>query len=118
MTAEYPNLQLLAYIFRRSMHDRLGEEYKFADINVHVFPQVWPNTACGFSEPGCVSGQAFTKQYTTVMFCDALHMAYVAFGNEPAYMIRYPNEEFMRDFNARNMKSLYESQKFYKEQEK
>jgi len=100
------------------MKQRLGDGYSYKEINTHVFPQVWPNTACGFSEPGMISGQAFTKQYTTVMFCDDFHMAFVAFGNEPAYMIQYPNQNFMNDFNMKQMKSLYESEKFYKDEKK
>ena len=118
MTAEYPNLQLLDYLFRTSMKQRLGDEYKYKPVNAHVFPQVWPNTAGGFSAPGIISGQAFTKEYTTVMFCEDFNMAFVAFGNEPAYMIRFPNETFMKDFEAKNMKSQYQSEKFYKEEEK
>lgn len=109
--AEYPNLQLLEYIFRQAVV-QLDIKPPHS-IDAYVFPQDWPNTGGGFAEPGYVYGQAFTKEYTTVMFCGSL--AFVAFGNKPAYVINYPNEAFMNDFNAKNMKSKHDSESAYKE---
>ena len=45
MKAEYPNLQLLEYIFRQSL--RQVEETVTYEINAFVFPQTWPNTGGG-----------------------------------------------------------------------
>ena len=118
MAVNYPNIEALELKFRILMFERVGEEYKnnFV-IDSNVFPQMWPNTAGGFSRPGMVSGQAFTKEYTTVMFCNELNMACVSFGNQPAYLVHNPNETFLNDFNNRQMKSLYESEKFYKDEQ-
>ena len=111
MTAEYPNLPLLEYIFKQSLRQlQVPAPYS---IDAYVFPQTWPNTACGFSEPGMISGQAFTKDYTTVMFCETL--ALVCFGNQPAYLINNPNKAFMDDFNDRNMKTKYNAERVYKD---
>lgn len=110
---EYPNLQLLEYIFRWSL--RQVEETGTNEIDAYVFPQWWPNTGGGFAEPGYVYGQAFTKEYTTVMF-DNHHHALVAFGNRPAYLITNPNKAFMDDFNTRSMKSKHDAETAYKEE--
>lgn len=48
------------------------------DLEVHHFSQTWSNTACIFSAPDVLAGQAFTRAYTTVLsqggrshvFCD------------------------------------------------
>ena len=117
MNKQYPNLQLLEYIFTNFLR-RAGAQPPY-DFEAYVFPQVWPSTAGGFSEPGTFAGQAMTKEYTTVMFCGTFAM--VAFGDVPAYMVNKPTKEFILDFNARNMKSKYESEAAYtkelKEQE-
>lgn len=112
MTAEYPNLQLLEYIFRQSL--RRFEETGTNEIDAFVFPQTWPNTGGGFASPGYVYGQSFIKQYTTVMLCDKF--AFVCFDNTPAYLIKNPNKQFMDDFNARNMKSKHDAETAYKEE--
>ena len=113
MLAEYPNLELLDYIFKDCLKKvQVNRPY---DIDVHVFPQIWPNTAGGFSAPGIMSGQAFIKQYTTVMLCGTF--AIVFFGNQPAYMINNTNEEFKKDFDRRQMKSKYDAERLYREKE-
>ncbi len=113
MTAEYPNLQLLAYIFTTSLLRIDDRDHR--EVDAYVFPQWWPNTGGGFAEPGYAYGDAFTKEYTTVMF-DNYHHALVAFGIRPAYLITNPNKAFMDDFCAKNMKSKYESEKSYKDE--
>ena len=112
---EYPNIQLLDYIFRENIEKCFGPLNKFQDIDVYVFPQTWPNTGGGFAQPGVVYGQSFIKEYTTVLFDLSLNIAMVAFGNRPAYFIENPNQEFVDDFNRKLMKTKYEAQKHYKE---
>lgn len=109
MTAEYPNLQLLEYIFKHNATN-------VRNVDLFVFPQVWPNTGGGFAEPGYAYGQAMTKEYTTVMLDTDMNVAMVAFGNRPAYIIKNPNQTFVDDFNKKNMKSKYEAMKYYKEE--
>lgn len=118
MTAEYPNLQLLEYIFRQTVRERIElKEPYFPDIDAFVFPQVWPNTGGGFAEPGCCYGQAMTKEYTSVLFDMTNNFAMVSFGNKPAYAIHNPNQEFVDDFNKKNMKSKYNALHCYLNEE-
>ena len=111
--AEYPNLELLEYIFRHAVDaDMYANE-----VDAFVFPQTWPNTGCGFAAPGCCYGQAFTKEYTTVLLNERMNLAMVAFGNKPAYIVENPNQEFVDDFNRKNMATKYEAKKRYKQEE-
>ncbi len=41
-----------------------GKPYK---LSVRYFEQIWHNTSAGLDEAGAVSGQAFTKAFTTVI---------------------------------------------------
>lgn len=84
---------------------------------VAMFPQTWGNTAGGFSEPGMVSGQAFTTQFTTVMRVyvhDTEEEYYgVFFDNKPAYIVDNANETFFKDLKERRLKGTYEAKKAY-----
>lgn len=120
MKAEYPNIPLLDYIFRENVQkflDKRDIDYR-PDIDAYVFPQMWPNTGGGFAKPGCVYGQSFIKEYTTVLMDMKWNIAMVCFGNVPAYMIRNPNQEFVDDFNKKQMKTKYEALRCYKEEDK
>ena len=118
MTAEYPNLELLDYIFRRAIEDFVKPDQSIVvDFDVHVFPQIWPNTGGGFATPGYCYGQSFIKQYTTVFISTTQNVAMVFFGNRPAYIIQNPNQKFVDDFNRKQMKSKYEALKHYKEEQ-
>lgn len=109
---DYPNLQLLEYIFLTTVkRDRKNA----SNINAYVFPQIWPNTGGGFAEPGYCYGQAMTKEYTSVFLDMDTNVAMVAFGNRPAYIIENPNQEFVDDFNRKSMKSKHEALLCYKE---
>lgn len=84
---------------------------------VDMFPQTWPDTAGGFSEPGMVAGQAFTTQITTIMRVyvhDTEEEYYgVFFGSKPAYIVDHANETFFEDLKNRRIKSKYEAGKVY-----
>lgn len=109
--AEYPNLELLDYIFRQSLRN-IGYKGRI-QVDVYVFPQTWGNTAGGFYKPGEAAGDAFTVQYTTVLICD--HFACVCFGNRPAYLLNNPNKKFFDDFQNRRMESQYKANTCYKD---
>ncbi len=69
---KYPDLDYLESILLGNLRDQHPETFKTGYVKpqaelVDMFPQVWPNTAGGFSEPGMMSGQAFTTTITTVM---------------------------------------------------
>ena len=120
MTAEYPNIPLLDYIFREHIQKFLDQNDRVyvLNVDVYVFPQTWPNTGGGFAQPGCVYGQSFIKEYTTVLMDMDHNFAMVAFGNKPAYMIQNPNQEFVDDFNKKLMKTKHEALRHYKEEDK
>ena len=84
---------------------------------VDMFPQTWPNTAGGFSEPGMVAGQAFTTEITTVMkvyVYDTKEEYYgVFFGNKPAYIVDHANETFFKDLKEHNLKTRHDAQEAY-----
>lgn len=110
MSADYPNIELLDYIFQTEVlkHHDPKERY-IPDTDAYVFPQVWPNTGGGFCEPGFVYGQALTKQYTTVLINRNSDVAMVAFGNKPAYFVDELTEKFMSDLRMHSMARKYDA---------
>lgn len=82
-------------------------------MSVHPFIQVWPNTGCGFAEPGYVYGQAFTKQYTVVITVEELEFAMVFFGDTPAYEVSEFSDAFMDDLDMHNMAGKYKARTKY-----
>ncbi len=69
-TVKYPNLELIEYKLKEEAYERFMPylaNAHFIKYKAEVFMQTWVNTATGFDSDGCVSGQAFTDEYTTVM---------------------------------------------------
>ncbi len=90
---KYPDLEYLEAVLLGNLQNLHPEVFKTNFWQpqtelVDMFPQTWPNTAGGFSEPGIVSGNAFTTEFTTVMKVfvrDTKEEYYgVFFGNKPA----------------------------------
>ena len=119
---KYPDLEYLEAMLLGNLRNLHPDAFKTsfwqpqAEL-VDMFPQTWPDTAGGFSEPGMVAGQAFTTQFTTVMRVhvhDTKEEYYgVFFGNKPAYIVDHPYEAFFEDLKSRQMKSKYEAKKAY-----
>jgi len=119
---KYPDLEYFETILLGNLRNLHPEAFKTsfwqpqAEL-VDMFPQIWPDTAGGFSEPGMVAGQAFTTQFTTVMRVyvhDTKEEYYgVFFGNRPAYIVSNANEVFFEDLRNRQLKSKYEAEKVY-----
>ena len=125
MKPEYPNLELIEYIFDQKLLEHYPEVMKvakFPKYRAEVFCQSWPNTAGGFDAPGYVSGQAITDQYTTIMemtwsirrddgsFYDSSDEIYgVFFANNFGYLVPNPNSVFFSDKANRNMKCYGDS---------
>lgn len=129
----YPNLELIQYKFIQYA----SKEYGNIFYNMHghkfivdVFMQTWSSTATGFNLDGCICGQAFTDEYTTVIkvrpmvieleakndFKDKENTIYgVFFGNDLAYLLLNPNEKFYDDLRNRNILSQKEAIKSYGE---
>ena len=102
----YPNLELLGYRFQETLLKNHGEDTKpplIPDTDVYVFPQVWANTATGFSQKGSVSGQAITKELTSVFVNRHENAAMVCFGNRPAYFVAPLTRRFWKDFYVQEM---------------
>lgn len=127
--ATYPNLELIEYKCKESAFELHADTLKdacYVICKVDVFQQTWANTATGFNMDCCLSGQAFTKEYTTVVemrwhkrtekakYEEVKDVIYgVYFGNSIAYMFINPNENFFEDLKNRDMKSQREAIKRY-----
>ncbi len=120
--SKYPDLEKLEKICLGNLYKLYPENFK--DIRAMprlklyaVFPQVWGNTAGGFSEPGMMAGQAFTTQYTSVFYAEMPKTGkehyFVFFDNEPAYIVSEANEIFLEDLKNMRLKSKYEAKKVY-----
>ena len=119
---KYPDLEYLEAILLGNLRNLHPEAFKTsfwqpqAEL-VAMFPQTWGNTAGGFSEPGMMSGRAFTTQFTTVMrVCvhDTKEEYYgVFFDNKPAYIVDNANEAFFKDLKEQKLKTRYDAQKAY-----
>lgn len=114
MHTEYPNLPLVEERFQNTPHLRKAvEEYKkktdskyfIPEYDCVVFPQTFPNTA-GIFEKGGLSGQAFTKQYITVISEQNTQVYGVFGGDYLAYIVEDPKEVFFEDIDRKDMAVL------------
>ena len=128
MRKEYPNLELMEYIFKQTLasdeewkkkFEKIKKEkkYAFLDIDVKVFPQIWGSTCTAFdvTKDGAptIGGCAMTKAYTAV-FHEHLTDYYCVFvDGKPCYMVDNPTQEFLEDLKKCNMKRLSEAKKCY-----
>ena len=101
----YPNIDLLAYRFQETLmkNHMEGNKMFIPDTDIYVFPQLWSNTATGFNEVGGMSGQAITKELTTVLLNRRENSAMVCFGNRPAYFVTPLTRRFWKDFHTQQM---------------
>lgn len=88
------------------------------DNEIYVFPQTWPNTGGGFSQPGYAYGDAFTKEYTTVIINRNDNAAMVSFGNKPAYSVCPIPQRFWDDLNKKRMARWYDRAVYDEEETK
>lgn len=70
------------------------------DLSVHMWPQTWANTSCGF---GGISGQAFTTSYLVVI---EYYDRYRVYNGRFAFQLERPNKKFMEQFVQRNIRSM------------
>lgn len=125
---KYPNLELIDYIFRKKIHKQFTDELElevFGGCTAEVFLQIWPNTATGFDAPGIVSGQAMTKEYTTIMKYDWSYQTEdrewnqgepiygVFFGDRFGYAVMKPKYEFFEDWKKKCMQSRFNAKEAY-----
>lgn len=77
-------------------------EWSLQNCRVYSWPQLWPNTACGFSG---IAGQAFTTAQTTVFefICGNTTSAIIFHGDRHAYSILNTNEMFRKAFIAQQL---------------
>lgn len=128
MRAEYPNLELMEYIFKQTLASdeewkkkfeeiKKEKKYAFLDIDVKVFPQIWGSTCTAFDvmKDGspAIGGCAMTKAYTAV-FHERLTDTYAVFvDDKPCYKVDDAPPVFFEDLKNCNMKSLSEAKKCY-----
>lgn len=114
----------------------LGRVPDITEIDqVNVFQQWWPNTAGGYCRPGMVTGQAFRRDYTTVIMFNLnkgpqpkvgyrimRENWYVYFGTDQlAYKIvtkgdelyTYGQMSFFRDFMSHHLVDVGQSEKYF-----
>lgn len=97
-----PCLPLIAERHINAVRSR-GVDYRYPDLSLRVFPQVWGSTALGF---GGIGGQSMTSAYTTVVE-DAYDGFYsVFFGERLAYLIQNPSDAFFEDMYKCDMKPV------------
>ncbi len=82
--------------------EKLKEQVRRDEVDVQMFSQIWGNTAGGFDMPGFMSGQAMTKQYTTVVKIEK-DIFLIFFGNRFAYYVTEPNEKFYNDLQNKSL---------------
>ena len=120
--SKYPNLEKLEKICLGNLHKLYPESFKDILTTPRLelyacFPQVWGDTAGGFSGPSMMAGQAFTTQYTSVFYVEMPKTGkehyFVFFDNEPAYIVIEANEIFLEDLKKMRMKSKHEAEKVY-----
>lgn len=118
---KYPNLQLIEKTFKEKVKKRYPEVFDEATTKYHkcyarMFAQNWSSTATGFDLEEVCSGQAFTDEYTTIMFLNWWEkdkdfwnpkgdICGVFFGNRLAYILKNPNQKFEFDFRDGCMNS-------------
>lgn len=119
---KYPDLDYLESVFLGNIHKLCPEAFKTGLLQpqaelIDMFPQTWPSTAGGFSEPGMFSGQALTTELTTVMrvyiYTSKTNYYGVFFGNKPAYIIDNENADFVKDLKEHSLKSKHDAQEVY-----
>lgn len=127
-TSYYPNLELIEYKFKSSLHSNVEWNMKFQEArknhswayeqySVRVFPQLWSSTATAFDVmpdgSPAIAGCAMTEAYTTVIHEEITDAYGVFIGNEPCYMVMDATDVFYEDLKNCNMRSLSNAKKFY-----
>lgn len=120
---KYPDLEYMEAVLQKNMFKLYPDAFQigkcfWAPVEiVAMFPQTWPDTACGFSEPGMIVGDAFTTEITTVFKkhrYDVNEDYYgVFFGNRPAYIVEHANDTFLTDLKKHRLKSRYDAKENY-----
>ena len=121
MHGSYPNLPLVEERFAALIAEQIKEKqsdsnnFCVPDYDVLVFRQTWPDTAGIFSRPGCMSGQAFTTSYVTVIHELYTDIYGVFNGNNPVYLVTNPNQKFLDDISRHCICSIGEALSVYDE---
>lgn len=99
--------------FEKDLGEKLSLE---SGIDVHSFPQTWGSTALGYDGIG---GSAMTTAQTIVLYNSKANIVRVYFGSDRlAYQIDNPTEEFFKDLDLKNIKSVQGSEKYNKSKDK
>ena len=112
MAAAFPNLELMVYKFHGALAKLLEKRPIESNTEVNVFTQTWPNTGTAFASSGYMYGQAFTKEYTTVILNLDYDFAMVFFGNTLGYYVEHLTDAFMEDLRKQNMVGVHDVSKY------
>lgn len=116
MRAELPNLELIEYKALQIIQ-KLHVARKQFDFDIITFPQVWGSTCGGLdvmpNGKPAFSGSAMTKEYTTVVYENATDTYFVFFGNQLAYQLREPNQNFFDDLKDHHIAPMSEATNRY-----
>lgn len=112
-----PNLEAIVATSRMIFQRCDGGNGESYDIELRVFPQIWPSTCGGFDAmpngAPAIGGSAMTKEYTTVVH-ECINNRYIVwFGKKPCYLVDDPPDKFLQDLNRSQMASLSEAKKNY-----
>ena len=87
----------------------LGERVQAKAFDYYVFPQMWGSTALGFEG---IEGDAMTIASTVIAYNSYTKFALVFFGENFAYLIKSPNEEFFNDKKKGQMKPCWKAKEY------
>lgn len=122
MLTRYPDLNRMEMIVLLNLKELYPDKFESIETMPRVrlyaaFPQNWPNTAGGFSEPGMMTGQSFTTQITSVFVADFPDNGekeyFVFFDEKPAYRVYQASDVFLEDLKNLKLKSRYEARSVY-----
>lgn len=125
MWASLPHLDLIQYKAEEVLQN--SESYKEAmkeaqkkykwplhpDYDLTMFKQTWPTGALGFDTAGGLTTQAFTDAYTVVVHETYTDHYVIFFGDDPAYTVHDPTEDFINDLRNHDLKGQRGAGEFY-----
>ena len=117
--AKLPDIGKIEEMFReiiRTTYDNLETGW-FQNPHIHIFPDIWPNTAGGLCLPGMVACAAMTEEYTSViqMIWISRDMQQtrkfygVYFQDTCAYVVEDAPDKFLEDASHSHMAGLSEN---------
>ena len=106
-----PDLKRMLGEFREEMKNGFGKVPFDSDIDVSCWVQTWPDTGGGMAEPGCMYGQAITRELVTCFVCRAFRVVMVCFGGQAAYICDL-SRKFWTDYHRHQIVGISKRDKY------